>query len=1047
MENVKLRSICKNLLVCFFLFSCLIVSAQNPRALTITGKVQNNLNQSLIGVSITNLTNQQTVSTNENGEYSITANQGDSLQYRYVGYKSLKQRVTTSIEINVVLEGEDNSLNEVVVVGYGQQRKMNMVGAQATVKVEDLKQPVANLSATLAGRIAGLVGVQRSGLPGSNSADVWIRGISTFNSQNSASPLIVVDGVQGRDLNAFDPEDIASLTILKDASSTAVYGAQGANGVILITTKKGRTGKPTLMFNYNQGMVNFTKTPELTNAEQYMRLRNEAMVASGLAPEYSQEYIDNTLNGTDPYLYPNVNWMDEIFKGASYNRRANFSARGGSESTQYYSSIAYYDESSLLNMDALQNYKADSRFRRYNFTSNIDMDWTKTTKFSLGIQGYITNTNYPNAQTDITATSNNSPAGGVQSIFGRVMQATPVLYPLMYPGNLVPAVNQSSDAQPNPYALATQTGYINNFRSQVYSNARISQQLDFVTKGLNAYAMFSFDTNNSHSIARHRMRNTYTVDRANPYLEDGSLNLVLLSNGSDDLGYRRTNNGTRQFYFEGGTNYNRQFGRHDVTGLLLYTQTDEVRAFATDLTASLPFRTQRIVGRANYLYDDRYAAEFNFAYDGSENFVPSRRFGFFPSFGVGWILSNEKFFESAKETFQMVKLRYSNGITGSGGGGRRFGFMTIVSTGATGYSFYDKSSSTNKGYGGVAISDYGYDVTWAESHKHDIGLEFTTLKGKLNVTVDWFKENRSGIFLQRASLPNYLGLQNQPFGNLGIIKNQGFDGTIALEGAQWGQTTWSFNGTFSYNKDQVIDNDNPTQLYPYLERRGRNFLANYGYVADGLFQSQGEIDNHADQSELGAQRVGDIRYKDLNGDGVINSYDQTKIGNGDVPNWVYGAGFNVSYKGFYFGAFFQGINGANRVLSGDGILPFNNSTGPERSNLYAMAESRWTPENPSEDVFYPRLGYGNSINKNNSVASTWWVKDIDFLRLKTVDLGYNLRGEKLKTIGVKSARIYAQGVNLLYWSKFKLWDPELNTGNGSSYPNTRTFSLGIQANF
>lgn len=493
MENVKLLSIYKNLLACFFFIGCWVASAHGQSALTISGKVTNNLNQALIGVSVTNLSNQQTVSTDQDGLYTISANQGDSLQYRYVGYKSLKQVVRTTIEINVMLEGEDNSLNEVVVVGYGQQRKINMVGAQSTVKVEDLKQPVANLSATLAGRIAGLVGVQRSGLPGSNSADVWIRGISTFNSQNSASPLIVVDGVQGRDLNAFDPEDISSLTILKDASSTAVYGAQGANGVILITTKKGRTGKPTLMFNYNQGMVNFTKTPELTNAEQYMRLRNEAMVASGLAPEYSQEYIDNTLNGTDPYLYPNVNWMEEIFKDASYNRRANFSARGGSESTQYYSSVSYYDESSLLNMDALQNYKADSRFRRYNFTSNIDMDWTKTTKFSLGIQGYVTNTNYPNAQTDITATSNNNPAAGVQSIFGRVMQATPVLYPLMYPGNLVPAVNQSSDAQPNPYALATQTGYINNFRSQVYSNARISQQLDFVTKGLNAYAMFSFD--------------------------------------------------------------------------------------------------------------------------------------------------------------------------------------------------------------------------------------------------------------------------------------------------------------------------------------------------------------------------------------------------------------------------------------------------------------------------------------------------------------------------------------------------------------------------
>jgi len=1041
-----LQSICKNVLVCLFFLSCAIVSAQAQGTLNITGKVQNNLNQPLVGVSITNLSSRTTVSTDESGNYAIISNQGDSLEYRYVGYKSLKQRVTTSIVINVMLEGEDNSLNEVVVVGYGQQRKINMVGSQATVKVEDLKQPVANLSATLAGRIAGLVGVQRSGLPGSNSADVWIRGISTFNSQNSASPLIVVDGVQGRDLNAFDPEDISTLTILKDASSTAVYGAQGANGVILITTKKGRSGKPTLMFNYNQGMVNFTKSPELTNAEQYMRLRNEAMVASGLTPEYSQEYIDNTLNGVDPYLYPNVDWMNEIFKSASYNRRANFSARGGSETTQFYSSVAYYDESSLLNMDALQDYKADSRFKRYNFTSNIDMDWTKTTKFSLGIQGYITNTNYPNGQTDISQ-ANANPAAGVQSIFDKVMQTNPVLYPTMYPGNLIPAVNQSNDAQPNPYALATQTGYINNFRSQVYSNARISQQLDFFTKGLSAYAMFSFDTNNSHSISRYRFRNTYGIDRANPYREDGSLNLVTLSNGTDNLGYRRANNGMRQFYFEGGTNYNRQFGNHDVTGLLLYTQTDEVRAFATDLTSSLPYRTQRVVGRANYLYDDRYAAEFNFAYDGSENFVPSRRYGFFPSFGVGWILSNEKFFEGAKETFQMVKLRYSNGITGSGGGGRRFGFMTLVSTGASGYSFYTGSSGFKDYNNGVAISDYGYDVTWAESHKQDIGLEFTTLKGKLNVTVDWFKENRTGVFLQRASLPNYLGLQNQPYGNLGEISNQGFDGTISLEGLQLGQTTWSFNGTFSYNKDQVIDNDNPKQLFPYMERRGRNFLSRYGYVADGLFQSQAEIDNHASQSALGTQRVGDIRYKDLNGDGVINTYDQTRIGNGDVPNLVYGAGFNVSYKNFYVGAFFQGVDGADRLLSGDGILPFNNSTGPERSNLHAIAESRWTPENPSEDVFYPRLGYGNSVNKNNSVGSTWWVKDVDFLRLKTVDLGYNLRSEKLKAYGLKSARIYAQGVNLLYWSSFKLWDPELNSNNGSAYPNTRTFSLGIQANF
>src|SRR5690606_38473581 len=317
------------------------VSAQQN--IEIQGTVKNELNENLSAVSVINLRTNQSTATEQSGTFKIMAQRGDSLRFSHVGYEEQTVAITNSINLTITLKALNNSLNEVVVVGYGQQRKINMVGAQSSVKIEELKQPVANLSATLAGRIAGLVGVQRTGLPGSNAADVWIRGIATFNSQNSASPLIVVDGVQGRDLNAFDPEDIASLTILKDASATAVYGAQGANGVILITTKKGRVGKPTLMFNYNQGMVDFTKRPELTNAEQYMRLRNEAMIASGLAPEYSEEYIQNTLNGTDPYLYPNVNWMDALFKKGSYNRRANFSARGGTENTQYYSAISYYD--------------------------------------------------------------------------------------------------------------------------------------------------------------------------------------------------------------------------------------------------------------------------------------------------------------------------------------------------------------------------------------------------------------------------------------------------------------------------------------------------------------------------------------------------------------------------------------------------------------------------------------------------------------------------------------------------------------------------------
>lgn len=961
----------------------------------------------------------------ENATLVISGVDIESFEVKVNGKKDVG---TLQAEMRVTQE------EDIVVVGYGRQKKISLVGSQATVNIEDIKQPVANLSASLAGRIAGLVGVQRSGLPGSNAADIWIRGISTFSgSGNSASPLIIVDGVQGRDLNAFDAEDIQSFTVLKDATATAVYGAQGANGVILITTKKGKSGKANLMFNYNQGIVAFTKTPELTNAEQYMHLRNEAQDATdGSAAEYSAKYIETTLAGDEPYVYPNVNWMDALFKSTAMNRRFNFSARGGTSNTAYYTSLAYYDETSLLRTDELQNYKADTRFRRYNFTSNVDMDWTKTTKFSLGIQGYITNTNYPGVDPE--------------EAFERVMQTNPVLYPIMYPGNLVPAVNASSDAQPNPYALVTQTGYQNIFASQLYTNATINQNLGFLVQGLSSHATFSFDTWNSHTIERTRSRTTYMVDKVNPYNADSSLNLTVMSNGTDALGYDRENSGNRQTYVEGGLNYERSFGLHNVTGMALYKQTSYTTAFADDLISSLPYRNQGVVGRVTYSYANKYFVEFNGSYDGAENFAPSKKFGFFPSIGGGWILSNEKFFKPLKNVFQYFKLRYSNGIVGDGSGGnRRFGFMTLVTTEATGYQFYNGSSNSYSD--GVAISDYGVNITWAKSHKQNLGWEFRTLNNSLSVTLDYFKEHRTGVFLQRESLPSYIGLQSQPWGNLGVIDNRGFEGTVELSALKWGSTTWSFRGTFSYNKDKVIENDYPEQQYPYLERRGRNYLSVYGYVSDGLFQSQAEIENHADQSGLGAQRVGDIKYKDLNSDGVINSYDQTKIGNGDVPNLTYGAGVNVNYKNLYIGAFIQGIAGADRQLSGDGIIPFNNSTGAERSNLFAIAEDRWTEENPKTNPFYPRLAYGNSANKNNAQTSTWWQKDIDFIRLKTVDIGYNLPASSIfKRIGLKNTRVYFQAVNLLYWSPFKLWDPELDTSNGTNYPNTKTFSFGIQAN-
>lgn len=1019
------------------------VNAQSNQQIQVTGTVKDELSLPLPGVSVTNLNTRKAAVTNQDGKFGILASRGDSLAITFVGYRRYAVAVKDVINFNITLQAASNSLNEVAVVGFGNQKKSSLVGAQSTVNLEDIKQPVANISAVLAGRISGVVGVQRSGLPGQNGADLWIRGISTFNAQNSASPLIVIDGVQGRDMDNLDPEDISSFTVLKDAAATAVYGIAGANGVVLINTKRGNTGKTNLMFNYNQGITSFTKRPELTDGVTYMMLRNEARLASGQGKEYSNNYINSTIRNDDPYLYPNVNWMNELFNKTAMNRRANFSARGGTENSTYYVSGAYYDEESLLKTDGLQSYNASTKFKRYNFTSNVSMNWTSTTKFELGTQGNISNVNYPAVNLD-------NPYSSVSDIFGAVMQTNPVLYPKIYPNGYVPGVSDQG-AQPNPWDLATQRGYSNLFNNQIYTNARLTQDLKFVTPGLSFSALYSFDISNLHGISRYRQRNLYAINRANPYNEDGSINLnVIRANGRDDLSYRRYNGGERQYYTEASFNYDRSFGKsHHLTALALFNQRERVTQYAGNVTESLPYRSQGLVGRATYSYKDTYFAETNFAYNGSENFAPAKKFGFFPSFGVGWIVSNEKFFKPLKNVFDYFKLRYSDGIVGDGGnGGRRFGYLTLVTTGDgdNGYTF--GNGTTNNGYSGTYINSYGTDIQWARSHKRDLGIELYTLRSQLTLTVDLFHERRSGVFLSRESLPALVGLASNPSGNLGVITNKGIDATLQLNPVKVGPFKLDMRGTFTYNRDKVIENDQAPQPYPWMERRGTNYLSTFGYVATGLFQSQQEIDNAPNQtSVLGAVRVGDIRYQDLNGDGIIDANDRKRIGNGDVPTTIFGAGFNLQYKRFYFGVFFQGVGGADRLLSGDGIIPFNNSTGAERSNLFAAAEDRWTPENPNPNAFYPRLAYGNSANKNNAVASTWWVKDIDFIRLKTADLGYNLPQGMFKKIGVKNARIYMQGINLFYWSSFKLWDPELNTSNGTAYPNTRTITLGLQANF
>jgi TonB-linked SusC/RagA family outer membrane protein len=1009
------------------------LQAQNEttqqETINLTGNIQDNLGTNLEGVTVRNLTSGKTVISDAKGFFKIEASKGDSLSASFIGYDDYRWQFNSIIVQNIVMNPIAGGLNDVAVVGYGRQKKVSLVGAQSSVRVQELKQPVANLNTMLAGRISGLVGVQRSGLPGSNSADIWIRGISTFGGSGSG-PLVIIDGVQGRSLNDLDPEDIDDFTILKDATSTAVYGALGANGVIIVNTKRGKVGKVNLMANYMEGITAFTKVQDMADASTYMNLKNEAALASDLPPFYTQDYIDSTLDpSANHYVYPNVDWLDQLFNKTSRNRRFNFSARGGSENVQFYTSLAYYEEGALLKTDGLQNYDAGTKYQRYNFVSNVDMKWTKTTKFFLGINGYISQFNQPGS--------------GAEAAFNNSMNISPVRYPIMYPGNLVSGIAEGSTPSPNPWADITQTGYKETFRSKIATTAKLSQELDFITKGLSGNVQYTFDTYSTNNQNRTRQRSVYYISQTKPYNDDGSLNLEQVISGVDVLSYGHDASQDRQFSLQGQLNWHRTFGDHDLQAMVVYSQLSEPNPTADNYQDAIPTRQQNYAGRLTYGYKDKYFAEYDAGYTGSQVFSPENRYAFFPSIGVGWVLSNESWWKPLSNVFNFFKLRYSNGFSGAIGG-TRFDYITTITDAAKGINF--GTPSDNVHYDGINIRHYGANVTWAKSHDQDVGLEFNILNNKLTFVFDWFEKNRSGIFLTRANFPAFAGLQYQPDGNYGKTLNRGFDGTIELLPVPLtDKLSISFRGTFTYNKTVLNENGAAPYDEIFNDPRGQTILTNYGYVAEGLFQSEAEIATHANQSGVGGNpRVGDIKYKDLNGDGVVNDLDQTYIGHGDVAPWTYGFGMNLQYGNWYLSAFFEGVQGADRVISGNARSPFS---GAEDNNVYAKAVDRWTEENHAEHPFYPRLAYGKVPNANNNVTSTWWVKDISFIRFKTLNFGYNLPNKIFKHTGFKNATLYFDAVNLCYWSPFKLWDPEMNTGNGNTYPNTRNIAIGFKVNF
>lgn len=992
--------------------------------LKVSGFVKDELGMPVPGVSVRVAGSSKVALTDDKGFYNIEVEANGQLEFSYVGYKKQVVTIGNQAVLNIILVPEAGNLNEVAVVGYGRQKKVSVVGSQSTIKPEELKLPVRDLTSAIAGRLAGVVAYQRGGAPGADGSDIFIRGIATFGS-SPRSPLLVVDGVPDRSINNIDPEDVESFTVLKDASATAVYGTRGANGVILINTKKGKAGKPSVNAEFNQALNKFTALPDFIDGPTFMTIFNEGLTMRGRAPQYTQEAIDKTASGADPDLYPNVNWYKELFKDYGQNKRVTLNVSGGSENATYYLSAGYFGEKGLFKTEDINAYNSALKLDRFNFTSNLNLNVTKTTKLDFGVNGYITNYNEPNY--------------GVNQIFALTTSTPPHTIPTVYSNGQYPQLTGSGIS---PYMALTQSGVYSAFNNVVRSNIKVTQDLAVLTTGLNVSAMFAYDVNSSTGNRRGRTLQTYNATGRDA---NGNLITGITSSGTNDLSFAITRFGDRRLYMESALNYNRKFGKSEVGGLVLFNQSDfsDAQSRVDSYKGAIPYRQRNLVGRATYGYNDRYFIEGNFSYSGSDNFIPNKRFGLFPSLGAGWIVSNEKFFEPINSIVSFFKLRYTYGVSGNAGlldPDLRFLYLTTIGAGGT-YGFGDTPSSIT----GYAESRIGGDVQWENSYRQNLGLELNFLNNDLELIVELFKEKRRNILVANTSIAFNSGFTyaNLPYSNVGEVDNKGIDATLNYTKSFSDRGFFSFRGVFSYNKNKNIVDGNAPWKYSYIDRVGKPVGQRFGYIATGLFQTESEIANAPNQA--GNTMVGDIRYKDLDGNGVINGDDQTAIGYGSVPRIVYGLNFGGGYKGFDIALFFQGTGQVDfNYASGNATTPFTN--GPTNSNMYKQVLDRWTPDNPNPRPFYPRLSTTQDLT-TNYLTSTWWIQRADYIRLKSAELGYTFNSKVFEKAGIKKIRIYTNGTNLLTFSKWKFWDPELGDGRGASYPNITTYNLGLRVNF
>lgn len=1027
MKHIFQNQLIRFLMVILSIWNVNYAIAQSSKS--ITGRVMDPQGELLIGVNVSEADNPSNiVVTDINGTYTITLKgEKPSLKFSYIGFKDKIIPVGSKGIIDVSMEEDVAALQEVVVVGYGTQKKTSVVGSITSIEPAKLSSsPSRSISNNLAGMVPGVIAVQRSGDPWFNNSDFWIRGISSFT--GNTNPLVLVDGIE-RSLHDIDPEEIASFTVLKDAAASAVYGVRGANGVIMIETKRGKIGKPQVDVRFEQSFTQPIKVPEYIGSVKYLELINEMYAEAGRAPFVSDATLMNYKYQTDPELYPDINWWDVVSKDHASNTKANVSVNGGTDILRYSLVVGYYNENGIIERDKKQEWDSSLKVSRYTVRSNVDVNITPTTLFRANLGVFLQTRNAPPGS-DETNTG----------IFYQAMRVPPYVHPAVYSDGRIPRVNYKQ----NPWAWATQRGYEKWNHNKLESLTSIEQDLKFITPGLKAKVTFSFDKFSANSVSRSKNPTYYNPSTSRD--ENGNIITTLQENGQEFLGYSKDAEwGDQSIYLEGMLSYNRTFNKvHDVSAMFLYNQKDY------DKGDNLPYRSQGIAGRLSYSYDFRYIAEVNFGYNGSENFAPGKRFGFFPAVAVGWIASQEKFMQPLQPYLSNLKLRASWGKAGNSniGSDRRFAYIsTIVETGS-----YTWGTDANVYRLGRSEGEIGVDnLTWETVTKKNIGLDMGFLNNSISLVVDVFKENRKDIFMQRRNVPGSAGFNRNIWANFGKVDNQGID--ISLNVNHEFNKDWAISvmANYTYAHNEVKEIDEPASIVgTYRSSLGKPVGQLRGLIAERLFTEDDFDENgrlkpgiptqkFSDESNL---RPGDIKYRDLNGDGEITAVDETSIGRTTVPEIVYGFGATLRWKSLDFGFFFQGVANTDRLLGGETWLP-GSSLGA--GNIYSNIDDRWTPENPSQNAFWPRMG--DKAVANNEQASTWWLRDMSFLRLKNLELGYSLPSLWVNKVGVRSCRVFLRGTNLLTFSKFQLWDPELESNDGLRYPQMKSVSVGLSVNF